>query len=496
MGTEGRLNPMIGTNAYCPERLLPPGAAREQVLRRRLLYLLIFIVALVRLFTETLGVLPRALNFADLPLFLYACAALLARRDVKGETTSFYRRSLSRPLKMFTAWVMLSTAVNLMLYNIHFLPALVFWAFHLEPIVFALLLMRLGWNQEDTQKLSKLLVAIGLVQIPLSLIQLLSVFSEDNPDLASGTFGTNGSQMCFFLVLVIAYLLGRYLMESRIRWLLPVPALVVVFYAQGFKALWLPFVLTIPVGVLLCYPGNKRRKWGSVALVVAFVLLVAFPIGKVTSRQTTEFFRWEYVSDVLRSGAIWNLGKIQSFVNVGRIYTDSPIATLVGVGPGSYSSRASQTFTQVALEPDSPTNVVYGYVSPTPPGALTEKYIVPEVFKSEILFGSGTIDGPFNSYVALLAEVGVVGFALYAAIYYRVSKKVLAAGQKAWGERNSELFAISLAAICGLLTLFEMAFLDNWLEASRVTIPLWLVLIPAMSCVEVSEVSKIPLKRK
>ncbi len=118
------------------------------------------------------------------------------------------------------------------------------------------------------------------------------------------------------------------------------------------------------------------------------------------------------------------------------------------------------------------------------------------MFKSEILFGSGTIDGPFNSYVALLAEVGVVGFALYAAIYYRVSKKVLAAGQKAWGERNSELFAISLAAICGLLTLFEMAFLDNWLEASRVTIPLWLVLIPAMSCVEVSEVSKIPLKRK
>lgn len=485
---------MIGANAHCPRRLMSPAAAREQRLRRGLLYLLIFIVALVRLFTETLGVLPRALDFADLPLFVYACAMLMVRPDHNGETTSFYRRSLSRLVKIFSGWVMVSTALNLLLHSIHLLPALVFWVFHLEPIVFALLLMRLGWNQEDTKKLSKVLVAVGLVQIPVSLMQMSSVFSEDNPDLASGTFGSNGSQMCFFVVLVIAYLLGRYLMDSKIQWLLPVPALVVVFYAQGFKAMWLPFVITIPIGVLLCYPGSKRRKWSSVLLVVASVLLVALPIGKLTSAQTSEFMRWDYVSDVVDSGAIWELGKIQSFLNVGRLYKDSPIAAFVGVGPGSFSSRAFQTFTQVVLDPDSPTNVVSGYISPTPPSAIAEKYVAPLVFKSEVLFGSGTIDGPFNSYVALLAEVGVVGFALYAAIYYRVSKRVVAAARKAWASRDPELFAISLAAVCGLLTLFEMAFLDNWFEASRATIPLWLVLIPAMSCVEIREVNKIPLK--
>src|SRR5258708_937927 len=124
---------MIEAKAYCPDRVLPPVAAPDQVLRRRLLYLLIFLVALVRLFTETLGVLPRALNFADLPLFVYACAALLARRDVTGETNSFYRRSLSRPLKMFTGWIILSTAVNLLLHGIHLLPAVLYWVFHLEP---------------------------------------------------------------------------------------------------------------------------------------------------------------------------------------------------------------------------------------------------------------------------------------------------------------------------------------------------------------------------
>lgn len=482
---------MIGTNAYGPTAVLSPAAAGEQGHRRRLLYLLIFIVALLRLFTETLGVLPRALNFADLAVFVYACA-MLARRGLNGETTSFYRCSLSRPVKIFTGWVMVSTTLNLLLHSIHLLPALMFWVFHLEPIVIALLLMRLGWNQEDTQKLSKVLVTIGLVQIPFALIEMSSVFSEDNPDLASGTFGTNGSQMCFFVVLVIAYLLGRYLMEPRIRWLLPLPALVVVFYAQGFKAMWLPFIVTIPVAVLLCYPGSRRRKWGLVMLVVAFVLLVALPIGRVTSAQTAEFMRWDYVSDVVGSGVIWELGKIQSFSNLGRLYTDSPIAALVGVGPGSFSSRAFQTFTRVVLDPDSPT--VYGYIEPTPPGAFAEKYVVPQVFKSEVLFGSGTIDGPFNSYVALLAEVGIVGFGLYAAIYYRVFKKVMAATRKAWRERNPELFAMSVAAVCGLLTLFEMAFLDNWFEASRVTIPLWLVLIPPMSCVEVSELSKVPPK--
>jgi hypothetical protein len=480
---------MIGPNAYYLNRVMPPTAAREEWHKRNLLYLLIFIVTLVRLFTETLGILPRALNFADLALFVYASAMLLARRGGNGETTAFYRRSLSGPVKMFSAWVMVSTAVNLLFHGIHILPALIFWVFHLEPIVFALLLMRLDWHEGDTQKLSNILVAIGLIQIPLSLIQMSSVFSEDNPDLASGTFGSNGSQMCFFVVLVIAYLLGRYLMDSRIRWLLPLPGLLIVFYAQGFKAMWLPLIVTIPIGVFLCYPGSKRRKWGLVLLVVAFVLLVALPIGKLSSAQTMEFMHWDYVTDVVGSGAIWELGKIQSFLNVGRLYRDSPIAAFVGVGPGSFSSRAFQTFTRVVLDPDSPTHVVYGYISPTPPGAFAEKYVVPQVFKSEVLFGSGTIDGPFNSYVALLAEVGIVGFALYAVIYCRIFRKVIAATREAWRKRNHELYAISLAAICGLLILFEMAFLDNWLETSRVTIPLWLVLIPAMCC-EVGEVSK------
>jgi hypothetical protein len=321
---------------------------------------------------------------------------------------------------------------------------------------------------------------IGLIQVPVALAQLSTVFSEDNPDLASGTFGTNGSQMCFFLILVIGYLLGRYLIEGKRRWLLLATPLVVVFYAQGFKAMWIPFVVTMGVPVLLFSRGLKAKKLLAVVLILATAVLVAVPVGMATSSQTMMFIRWEYVSDVLTSGLIWELGKIQSFANIPRLYWDSPVATLIGVGPGSFSSRAFLTFTEASPDPDAPTNVTHGYIAPVKPGVFAEKYVMPLVFKSQVLFGSWTIDGPFNSYVSLLAEVGLIGFGSYFVVYYKVFKKALITVREAGCHRNPELFAVSVAAICGLLTLAQMAFLDNWAEVSRVTIPLWLLLVPVM----------------
>jgi len=458
-----------------------PRGTRDERLRRGLLYVVIFIVAIARLLTETLGILPRAINLADIPLFFFACAVLIFRNGPSEPGCQFFRRSLSRPLKGFSLCAVLSIMVNGLFYGIHLLPAISFLIFHLEPMVFALLFLRLGWAEHDTQTLATLLLGIGLLQIPMSLLQLSTAFSEDNPDLASGTFGTNGSQMCFFLILVIAYLLGRYLMEASMRWLLPIIPLVIVFYAQGFKAMWLPFVVTMAVPILLFSPRVKRKKVLSVVLILVVAIFIAFPVGMATSSQTMQFMRWEYANDVLRSGAIWELGKIQAFLNISRLYRDAPLSAFVGVGPGSFSSRAFLTFTEVSPDPEAPTNVTHGYIEPIAPGVFAEKYVVPLVFKSEILFGSSTIDGPYNSYVSLMGEVGLIGFALYFLVYYRVFRRAITAAREAKRQGNPLLFAISIAAICGCLTIAQMAFLDNWVEVSRVTLPLWLLLLPVIS---------------
>ena len=113
--------------------------------------------------------------------------------------------------------------------------------------------------------------------------------------------------------------------------------------------------------------------------------------------------------------------------NVFRLYGDIPLTIAAGSGPGTYSSRAWQTFAKAGS--DSQSNVAGSYATRLVQGEYTtdvsEKYVIRQIRRGRVVEGSHAITSPYSSYAALLAEVGVVGFALIAAIY-------LAALGRAW----------------------------------------------------------------
>jgi hypothetical protein len=444
--------------------------------RTRLLYALLIILVVIRFFTETFPIFPRFFNFADLAVLPVAVWALL-KNGWRLDRCRLWRDSLRKPVWIFGVWVALSSMVNLVLYGNRLIPAVAFLVFHLEPLLFAAAFIALGWSRRDTNALCTAIIFLGVLQLPVALFELPLALRWGDPDLASGTFGTNGSQMCFFLVLVMGYILGRYLMDKRRHWLLLLVPLVALFYAQGFKAMWFAFPLDIGIVLVLVVPGSLKRRVALLAIVLVSVALLAMPLARHTSKWTMAYVKPAYIMDFVESPYLWKLGKIQSFADIWLLYKQAPLAPVLGVGPGSYSSRAFQTFVEPGPGAINPNNVTAKYITPIPPGHFAQEFVIPLMYRSVPAFGSTTIDGPFSSYVSLLAEVGLVGFFIYLLIYYRVYLEVLSVLKRAWAERDSELAGLCLAAVLGIISLSEMAFLDNWFEVSRVTVLLWLLIV-------------------
>jgi hypothetical protein len=89
-----------------------------------------------------------------------------------------------------------------------------------------------------------------------------------------------------------------------------------------------------------------------------------------------------------------------------------------------------------------------------------------------LLSGSNT-DGPFTSYVSIPVEVGLLGaiplFAIYAGIGWLVWRDVRSA-------RNMDLRLMAMWALSCLLMLLGISAIDNYLETTRYTVLVWLVI--------------------
>ncbi len=240
--------------------------------------------------------------------------------------------------------------------------------------------------------------------------------------------------------------------------------------------------------VLLLLLIASKQPWFAIRVGLGMSTIAVFTVGRGT-HPSSQFIKVFRISPVeLRS-----IGKVQAFSNLVHLYLEAPYYVLVGVGPGTYSSRAFQLLAQIGPAVNSPTNVLRDYV----PGSLIDisplarKYVIPLLFKETYLLGSWTVDGPYTSYVSLLAEVGILGFVFYMLVYWRVVKLVWESMMEAYENRDAEMFSLAFASLGGIGLLFQMSFFDNWLEVSRVTVPLWLLFVGVLYYREVVEESEL-----
>lgn len=437
------------------------------------------IVALViiRFFSEVVRILPGFTNFVDIPIFATIMFAAALRPAAENE----FRKlppMLGIVAFLFIIVCSISTLANLS--RVELAPALVFLYGFLGPVAIYFAVYKL-WPAGSAMRLSRVLVGLGILQIAVAFLIDLPRWLSDpgrNPDLFSGTFGENPYQLVFFLLIIIGLLAGIFTFEKR-RAIAPfTPFLLVaifgvIFLAQ-YRALLLTTALTIILLAVLLAPLSARGVVGATLALVALVGTLAY-----AAQNIPEFKFKATIEDTGGDPTFYLKQRLKTIDPVERMFGDTPRYTIIGTGPGSYSSRAWRTF---AVTPDSATDVTNKYAQKLTGGRpyhtdVSDKYLLPELRTAALISGSHAITSPFSSYLSLLAEVGVPGFALIVGIYLwallaslRMARVSLRAARP--GDPLPALLCASLVAFFALL---QMGVLENWLEVTRITFITWIV---------------------
>jgi hypothetical protein len=319
----------------------------------------------------------------------------------------------------------------------------------------------------------------------LGVVQLLVVFAIDlprfvgthNPDEISGTFGTNAYQLVFFLLVLTALLAGTFTFEKRRLSARVAPALfalvfVAVFLAQ-YRALLVTTAVALVTIVLLLGSRGRGLVAGMIAVACFAVTLSyvarGFPGLKFTGTVTT----------LRESPGFYLSRRLEPAKRILDLYADEPRFALTGTGPGTFSSRAWQTF--ALADSSSRSNVQGPYALALTGGKVyrtdvSDKYVVEPSRAEAPVDGSRSVTSPFASYLSLLAEVGVLGLALVLFVYLcatvRAARMTIACMRSSG--QGDPLPALLVACTVAFTLLLQMGFLaGNWLEVARVTFPTW-----------------------
>jgi transcriptional regulator with XRE-family HTH domain len=436
----------------------------------------IVLLTTIRFFTEVVPVLPRAANFVDIPIFLTLVLAALLASPVPTGPRRWYLH-LALPCLAFVALCALSVLANSG--RVAAAPALVFVYGFLAPVGVYVASYCL-WPPGNALSLSRTLVGLGIVQlVVVALVDVPQFIGSRNPDDIGGTFGTNPYQLVFFLLVLVALLIGIATLEpgravARFAPVLIVASFVAILLAQYRTLLVGVVVAMLATGALL---GRRVRGFIVIAVAVAgFVGAFSYvaanlPTLKLNAAKTSLSSNpRQYVN-----------GRLGVFKEVARLYGDIPMAVAVGTGPGTYSSRAFSTF--AASESLSASNVQGGYALALTGGSayatdVSNKYVLPQDKKGQIVEGSHAVTSPYASYTSLLAEVGVVGLALIVLVYIRAFARAwrMARESLATPTPTDSVPALVVATAVAFLTLLQLGALSgNWFEVTRISFIVWAV---------------------
>lgn len=436
-----------------------------KVLGESLVYLVLVSIVLIRLLTETLGILPRLFNGIDMVLIPAIIGLSVISCLMRGG--QFASVGLEAWMALFLAVWFLSTLLNID----DILPAAtsLYLVGHLLPVAFAVAVFNLQFSERFSRGVTAVLVGLTMFGVSVGLSQIGEL--ADNPDALVFSFGTNSNQTAFFLSLVLSLLLARWFCGVASLWQkLFVAGLLPLFFLAGFKAAWVSYPLVVVVTFLTAgfqQRGRLIRALGSAGVFLAAVALIVVFVPLPERHYFEGFAQFDPAT----------LGRFVLVTNLPEVLLARPWGLVVGVGPGTFSSRAFRIFGDLPNR-GSATDVTFEAIPPTYMTRLAADYVVPLVTMTGWQLSSGTVEWPFSSYISLLAETGVIGFVAMVSIYVLTWSRLMRAAAQA---RTRESRALSLAASMVLLMLLSISVLDNYLEHTRLASLAWLMAALAWS---------------
>ena len=424
----------------------------------------------IRFFAEDIGVLPRAVKFVDVPILLLVLVVSWLAPRARDRTPLSTRYLV--PAVAFLAVCVASVLLNSGRAEPG--PALLFIYGFLAPILL-FHLVRTLWPTGHALSLSRLLVALVWVQFTAVLFADLPQFlSGRNPDVVSGTFGENAYQLVFFLLMGAALVAGISTVEKH-RLAAPLAPLffaatVATILLAQYRAIMLTFALTVLLIATLVGLVRVRGAIAGVLIALAFgagLLLLPGVVPELKLQATVDTLTGNpgsYVSKRLEAGS-----------DIVDVYTDEPHSIVMGAGPGTFNSRAWETYYSPYEEARS--GIPLPFPAHLEQTDIAQKYTIPRMRNMQTVEGSFALVEPAASYYALLVEVGLVGFVLMVGIYVRAFldsvRMSLAALRRA--PDGDPLPGLMLASTAGFFVIIQMGILQNWWEVTRLTFILWMV---------------------
>lgn len=431
---------------------------------KKLIIFTLIITLTIRFFTETFPVLSRRFNFSDNILVPLLLIILFIK---KAPQKNFIKSDIFNLLVLFSAIIFLSAILNFD--SLKLTPALVFVILYLQPFFWFLIIIN---NNISLQYYFKTFYIIYLLQFPIILfLQLIPALKINNPDLITGTFGVNGSQMTFFIIVVISFFIYDYINQRAHKNDLFIILLgLFAILAISFRIGWIVFILSIIFSLRqFKIPIITFKRYAAIiSVLILLVVLTSLYLNSLTSISS--------VASQIRSVSyhLFDIPKIRILKSYPSFLKEKPQAIFIGTGPATFISRAYLQFISLPIELNKNVDVAGSYVNRMIPSELSYKYFVSfyleSINSSAFGIGSSTAINPSSSYFSLLFELGMPALLIYLLIYAKMYAII-----KIVKHKSPDLNMRNLAFSAQVITLFLLgvSIFDDWFSVTRITTIIW-----------------------
>lgn len=428
-----------------------------------------------RFFSEITGVLPKWVDVLNFP-FICMLAFLALFRSPHGDVDPDEHRFMVRSIVAFSGIVVLSVLVNV---SSILLPAAALFliGFMEGPLLYVSLNKLVTDTERLSERIRKLFMALLIINVVVVILYSMPAYiATGDPDRVSGTYGLNPYQFSMLLLICGGLLMGDAHVGRRSTFLLLLGQafIFVTFFFLQFRS-GAPFFLLAYAAMLFTLYGARVTRafvFGVLVLGVA-ATAASFVLAETLRFSLLGFDQW---LDILAEPTRFlGFGKFAAYPITGQMMLDNPGAIVLGVGPGNFLSRAQMTFGNELLRSDKGVSLLVSDLFGIEAGRFTslrEQYLYETGYES--VFGTRQLSNPQSSYLAPIAEVGLAGGLIVIALYLYLVKRSFFLMRLA-KESVREYIPSAVALVGGTVYLFGLAFLDNYWETSRVTLPVWLL---------------------